>query len=215
MRHPPSLPVVIAMAIVVALAGCGGGGGGGGGGGSKAGSDGSDRSAERTSTTAAPAGIDLSEPIPGGSLHGTPRPPLENTGDDFVSILESLVGNFRWLTENPDPALISELYVPGTGDHDGHIATFSELVANQWRAADDGYYLASVEVIDTEAGAASLRVVDVMDFERIVDANGAQVGEGRARSPQTKTWNVLLSADASGVWRVADWSPADGGTVML
>jgi hypothetical protein len=211
LRHPPSHSVVITLTMVVALAGCSSGGGGG----SETRRGDLGRSAERTSTTAAPTRIDLSEPIPGGSLHGTPRPPLENTGDDYIAVLTSLVANFRWLTENPDPTLISELYVPGTGDHDGHVATFNELVANQWRAADDGYYLASVEVIDTEAGAVSLRVVDVMDFERIVDASGAQVGEGRARSPKTKTWNVLLSSDTGGRWLVADWSPAEGGTVML
>ena len=78
--------------------------------------DGGERSTERTTTTAAVNRIDLSQPIPGGSLHGTPRPPLENTGDDYVAIFESLVANLRWLSENPDPALISEIFVPGTPD---------------------------------------------------------------------------------------------------
>src|SRR6266571_2238418 len=71
------------------------------------------------STSAPPATIDLSQPIAGGSLHGKPRPPLENTGSDYVAILESIIANFRWLSENPDPTVISELYVPGTPDHDG------------------------------------------------------------------------------------------------
>ncbi|HEY3096085.1 MAG TPA: hypothetical protein VGK05_04555, partial [Acidimicrobiia bacterium] len=97
------------------------------------------------STAAPPATIDLSKPIPGGSLHGTPRPPLENTGTDYVAILRSLIGNFRWLTENPDPAVISELYVPGTEDHDAWVAAFQDLASRGWRAADDDYYVVSVE----------------------------------------------------------------------
>ncbi len=206
MRHPPSHSVVITVATVAVLAGCSGGGDGGGSG---AGPDRSERSAERTTTTAAPARIDLSKPISGGSLHGTPRPPLENTGDDYVAILESLVANFRWLTENPDPALVSELYVPGTGDHDYWVPAFQEFVNNGWRAADDGYFVVSVDIADSRPEVVSLRVVDSMQIERIVDAAGSQVGEGRTRDPKVKTWNVLLSPDETGRWRFADWQRVD------
>jgi hypothetical protein len=203
-----SLPVVVGASVAL-LVGCGGGG-------DDESADGpsSTTRSEPTSTTAAPATIDLSQPIPGGSLHGTPRPPLENTGDDYVAIVESLIANFRWLTENPDPEIVPELYVPGTGDHDGHVGTFTELVANGWRAADDGYYVVSVEVVDATPAAVSLRVTDTMEFERIVDETGQQVGEGRPRSPTTRTWNVLLTPDTDR-WRIADWAEADGGTVLL
>src|SRR5262245_663185 len=68
-------------------------------------------------TSAPPPTIDLSRPIPGGSLHGTPRPPLENTGTDYVAIFKSLDAGIRWLAENPDPRLVSDLYVPGTAEH--------------------------------------------------------------------------------------------------
>ncbi len=66
-----SVARLLAVALVGVLAACSGGSGGGGG-----------KASPKTSpsTTAPPATIDLSKPIPGGSLHGTPRPPLENTG---------------------------------------------------------------------------------------------------------------------------------------
>jgi hypothetical protein len=158
-------------------------------------------------TTVAPASIDLDHPIPGGSLHGTPRPPLENTGDDYVAITRSLIANFRWLTENPDPTVISELYVPGTEQHDHGIANVQELVDHGWRAQDENYLIVSIEIVDTRPGLASIRVADSMDFEQIVDSDGSRVGTGRVREPKVKTWSVLLTTDQGQRWRIADFSP--------
>src|SRR5512132_1831057 len=100
-----SVARLFAIALVGVLVACSGGSGGGGG-----------KASPTTapSTTAPPATIDLSKPIPGGSLHGTPRPPLANTGTDYVAILKSITANFRWLTENPDVSLLQDLYAPGT-----------------------------------------------------------------------------------------------------
>src|SRR5262245_61790116 len=99
------------------------------------------------STSAPPATIDLSRPIPGGSLHGTPRPPLENTGTDYVAILKSLIANQRWISENPDPALISDVYLPGTRGHDDRVAAYQYLVDHGYRWADEGYQLVSADVV--------------------------------------------------------------------
>jgi hypothetical protein len=165
-------------------------------------------------TTVPPASIDLDHPIPGGSLHGTPRPPLENTGDDYVAITRSLIANFRWLTENPDPAVISELYVPGTADHDGLVRAVSELVEKRWRAADENYHIEALEVVDARDTLVSLLMRDAMTREVIVDEGGQLVGEGRPRVPATATWSVLLAASPLGEWRVAEFSPT-GAEVEL
>src|SRR5262245_8771478 len=103
-------------------------------------------------TTAAPSSappptIDLTRPIPGGSLHGTPRPPLENTGTDYVAIFKSLIANQRWISENPDPALISDVYLPGTRGHDDRVAAYQYLVDHGYRWADEGYQLVSADVV--------------------------------------------------------------------
>src|SRR5207247_8795960 len=87
------------IALVAVLVACSGGSGGGG--------TASPKTSPPSSSTP-PATIDLSKPIPGGSLHGTPRPPLENTGTDYVAIFKSLDGNLRWLSENPDPSVLPE-----------------------------------------------------------------------------------------------------------
>jgi len=126
-----------------------------------------------------------------------------------VAIFKSLDGNFRWLTENPDPAFISEIYVPGTNNHDYWVPAFQELVSKGWRSADQGYELISVDVVEARADVFSLRVVDSMDSEHVVDASGSEVGSGRPRDPRVKTWTVLLAADAQGRWRFADWSRTD------
>jgi hypothetical protein len=166
-------------------------------------------------TSAPPPTIDLSRPIPGGSLHGTPRPPLENTGTDYVAILRSLIANFRWLTENPNTALVSDLYVPGTAEHDAGLRNVQYLVDKGWRAADDAYFIVSIDPVDARSDAVSLRMSDSMDIERIVDASGEPVGEGRPRSPKVKIWSVLLAPDQLGQWRIADFSPAEGEGVSL
>ena len=195
-----SLARLFAIALVGVLVACSGGSGGGGG-----------KTSPETSpsTSAPPATIDLSKPIPGGSLHGTRRPPLENTGTDYVAIFKSLDGNFRWLTENPDPAVISELYVPGTNNHDYWVPAFQELVSKGWRSADDGYQLISVDIVDAKPDIVSLRVTDAMDSEHVVDGSGSEVGTGRPRDPRLKQWTVLLAPDSQGRWRFSDWSRAD------
>jgi hypothetical protein len=196
---------LFAVALVGVLVACSGGSGGGGG---KA----SPKSAP--STTAPPATIDLSRPIPGGSLHGTPRPPLENTGTDYVAIFGSLTANFRWLTENPNPSVLSELFVPGTPPHDQRVSAYQYLVDNGYRWADEGYQLLDVQVVDAKNDAVSLNVVETLQFERLVDASGSQVGDLRPRgSPETVA--VVLSRSADARWRVANSSRVDGSEVEL
>jgi hypothetical protein len=195
--------VVALLAITVA---CSGGSGGG------------DQRASPATTAAGsapPATIDLSRPIPGGSLHGTPRPPLENTGTDYVAITRSLIGNFRWLTENPDPTVVSDLYVPGTAEHEAGVRNIQYLVDQGWRAADDAYFIVSIELLSATPQAVSLRMSDSMETERITDGSGRPVGAGRPRSPKVKTWSVLLSSDESGRWRISDFAPADAQSVQL
>jgi hypothetical protein len=194
------------VALLVLLVACSGGSGGSGHRTSPKGS---------TAPTTAPAAtIDLSKPIPGGSLHGKPRPPLENTGTDYVAIFKSLDANFRWLTENPDPAVISELYVPGTHIHDLQLDVVQRLRQNGWRAADEGYRVLSVAVVDTTAELVSLRLTDQFDLERIVDAAGRQVGDGKQHTAPT-TWTILLRPSEQARWRIADASPVSGPQVQL
>jgi hypothetical protein len=165
-------------------------------------------------TSAPPPTIDLSRPIPGGSLHGTPRPPLDNTGTDYVAVLSSIAGNFRWLTENPDLAVLQELYVQGTETYEFQVSFFSALAQRGLRGADDGYRLLSTDVVDERPDVVTLRVRDEFMFERVVDAQGNQVGDGRPRNPTVKTWNVVLNSDATRHWRVASWTEV-ADTVQL
>jgi hypothetical protein len=165
-------------------------------------------------TTTPPATIDLSKPIPGGSLHGTPRPPLENTGADYVAIFKSLIANQRWISENPTTSAISDVYVPGTPAHDARVSAYQYLVDNGYRWADEGYQLISVVVISSLPDAVTLRVVQQFEFERVVDSNGAQVGQVRqGTGPETST--VLLTRDAEGRWRIADATPNADSEVQL
>jgi hypothetical protein len=189
----------LSVTLLVALVACSGG------------SDGSGRASSSSEGTApattAPSTIDLSKPIPGGSLHGTPRPPLDNTGSDYVAIFKSLVGNFRWLSENPDVSLIPELFAPGTPGHDVRVPAYQSLADRGYRFADEGYHLISVGVVSMEPNAVSLRVVQQLDFERVVDANGQQVGDVKQHGPPEETGVLLAPSD--GRWLIASWTSAN------
>jgi hypothetical protein len=194
----------LAFALLGVLAACSGGSGGESGGPPKT---------SAAPTTAPPATIDLSKPIPGGSLHGTPRPPLENTGTDYVAITRSLIANLRWISENPDPGLISEVFVPGTPGHDERAAAYRYLVDNGYRWADEGYRLLSVDVVDAKPDVASVRVTQELVFERVVDAAGNQVGQIRSHSgPQTLNYVLALG---DGGWRIAGGDAATDPVVQL
>ncbi len=196
----------VGVALGVLLAACSGGSDAGGG-----------KASPKTSTPASstpPPTIDLSKPIPGGSLHGTPRPALENTGTDYVAIFKSLTGNFRWLTENPNPGVLSELFVPGTPPHDERVAAYQYLEDNRYRWADEGYRVLQVDVVDAQGDSVALRVVEELAYERLVDESGNQVGETRPHgSPENVT--VLLNRSADGHWRVASTSRVQDSVVQL
>jgi len=199
-----SVARLLAVALVGALVACSGGSGGG---------DRHSSPATGAATSAPPATIDLSRPIPGGSLHDTPRPPLENTGTDYVAITRSLIGNLRWISENPDPALVADIFVPGTPGHDERAAAYQTLVDEGYRWADGGYRLISVDVVDARADVVSVRVVQELAFERIVDAAGNQVGQIRSHNgPETTTY--LLASDG-GAWRIAGGNTQDTSVVQL
>jgi hypothetical protein len=196
----------LSLPLVALLVACSGGSG--------RGDRGTSPKATAPPTTAPPPTIDLTKPIPGGSLHGTPRPALENTGTDYVAIFKSLTANFRWLTENPNPAVLSELFVPGTPPHDHRVGPYQYLVENRYRWADDGYQLLDVQVVDAQQDAVSLNVTEQLSFERLVDASGEQVGEVRRHgSPEAVT--VLLGRATDGRWRVANSSRLEGSVVQL
>jgi len=199
-----SVARLFAVALVGVLVACSGGSGGGGG-----------KASPKTapSTTAPPATIDLSKPIPGGSLHGTPRPPLENTGTDYAAITRSLIANLRWISENPDPTLISEVFVPGTPGHDERAAAYRYLVDNGYRWADEGYRLVSVDLVDAKPDVVSVRVTQELAFERIVDGAGNQVGQTRSHSGPEMLNYVLALSD--GGWRIAGGNTSTDSVVQL
>ena len=219
MRRFTQLVVLSACGAALA-AGCSGGGGSG----SARRSTPNGRPPISSSTTTATAPevvrIDVTKPIAGGSLHGTPRPTLENTGTDYVAIFKSLTAQLRWQSENLDVAGVAgvdEIYVPGTTDHEGAVKETQILIDHQRRWADDNYRLIAVDVLGgvQQLHLVSLRVVDIQDNDKIVDAAGVQAGPIQPRG-SARAWNYVLSPDAYGRWRWADVTPAaDNPAVQL
>ncbi|MCZ7527107.1 MAG: hypothetical protein M5U14_12430 [Acidimicrobiia bacterium] len=149
--------------------------------------------------------VPLGAPLPGGSLHGRPRPPLENVGDDYEAVLRSLLWNLRWLFENPDGALLDELYAPETADAESQRRDFALLEERGLRWADDGYRLLGVDVKCVLPNAVTLVVTDEQRDERLVDAEGEVLTIVPRGEPETSV--VLLVRDELGRWRIASWVP--------
>jgi hypothetical protein len=129
-----------------------------------------------------------------------------------VAIFKSLDANVRWLSENPDPSVLPELFVPGTAGHDARMPAYQYLRERGYHFADEGYELISVDVVSAQPDAVSLRVVQRLDFERVVDGSGQQVGDIKQHGSADET-NVVLSP-SDGRWRVASWTSANA-TVQL
>jgi hypothetical protein len=183
------------IGTALALGACGGGSRSGGG------SAEPPATTEVPATTVPPVRIDVRTPIPGGSLHGTPRPALDNTGTDYVAITESLVGFLRWLAENPDPRIVKELYA-ATEMRGLQRGKITRLRDSGWHSADEGYHVLDVRVVDVTPGAVSMRITDAATVHRVVDASGRDIGEPLlAGGP--RDWSVLLVLD-DGRWRIAD-----------
>jgi hypothetical protein len=214
MRRFTQLVVLGACGAALA-AGCSGGGGSGSA--RRSTPNGRPSISSSTTTTAAPkvVRIDVTKPIPGGSLRGTPRPSLENTGTDYVAIFKSLTAQLRWVFENPDIATVDTIYVPGTTVYNSKLAETKQLINYKHRWADDNYRLISVDVRAVQPQVVSLRVVDYQDDEKVVDAAGVQAGPILTRGTP-RSWDIVLQPDHDGRWRIYSvHSVVDDPTVQL
>ena len=88
-----------------------------------------------------------------------PRPPLENTGTDYVAIFKSPIRNQRWISENPNPSPISDVSFRARRARQLRVSAYQYLVDNGYRWADEGYRLISVEVVSALPDAVTFRVV--------------------------------------------------------
>ncbi len=97
-------------------------------------------------------------PLPTGSMRGAPRPPLINSGDDHLAIGLSLLLQVQWLSENPDPALVDEIWKEGEPLRDEELKRFTGLhQRGMWMPASN-YRILSAKVVVGEPFSAAIAI---------------------------------------------------------
>ncbi|MFN8036930.1 MAG: hypothetical protein U0V73_13425 [Acidimicrobiia bacterium] len=166
---------------------------------------------EPTPTTIAPAHGNLVGPIPRGSLRGTPRPELHNTGTDYAAVFASLIYQFRWLTENPDGSLVSEIIAPGSRVDAGLGESIRWMEAHDQRSADAGYRLVSATVGGVTPDLVVLHTTEWFDFEDYVDATGRVVEHIPDERSFVRNWGI--TGDPVRGWKLAFYD--DAGPIRI
>lgn len=149
-------------------------------------------------------------PIAGGALYKKPRPALRNTGIDYLAVFTSLMEQFRWLTENPDVSIVSQVIAP-TSPMDGDLGRLiREMATNRLRSADEGYRLISAKVTDATSFTVELHVTEEFDSEVYLDSNGREI-KRIPEQGQVLVRNYALNGNAVDGWRM--WSATDAGPI--
>lgn len=137
-----------------------------------------------TDTSVAPTtGATLPPPV------GSPPPPLDLTGDDLSSVALQILAFRSWLLANPDPALTSEIFVPGSPGFETFRAELTELSDAARVVLFEGFRPTVTSVL--VFGAAQVDVALAFDARIVYDA---ETGES-LRSEPGATLPVRLSLE--------------------
>ena len=139
------------------------------------------------------------------SFDRAPAPPsVENRGTDYTAIAESLLRFDSWVySQDPDPALIPRVAAPGS-TFDGAIRHDTAIL----RRLDRRCYEVQtgpnrVAVIDATPNAVTLRVVQPLVAQRVVDPAGRITSERKLPHIGT-AYLVLITRMSDGRWLLAD-----------
>lgn len=147
---------------------------------------------ERDGTTSEPTEPSDDEP-----------PTLENTGDDFVAIMESISEYQNWLFQHPDPSLVASYADPDCSCARGDQESLRRLQEQGWRARSDQTEYSSVEVVDRplEGVVTLTAVLESLDVE-VVDGEGEVVQEVSEDAPPPTRLLIALRLSDDRRWRL-------------
>lgn len=158
----------------------------------------------------------VGEPVPPGPSPGqtgepppvpTPATPAPRSLGSWAELLDGLDERRSAAFAEVDPALLTEVYAPGSAP----LAEEQERLAVLARAGvrADGLRLVVDAVVGAEVTGttARLEVVDHMPAYRLVDTVGATLEERAERT--SRRWSVTLVHGPDG-WRIAATAPLSG-----
>ncbi|HEY5880523.1 MAG TPA: protein kinase [Nakamurella sp.] len=128
-------------------------------------------------------------PAPESAESGT------GTGTDWSQVVAELdIARSRALA-SADPALLDEVYLPGSAAATADAAVIDDLADKGWRVLDGRHHVISVQVLEQSSGGATVAVVDTLAARAVVDGAGQQVAATVARGEQRRVL-VLDATDA-------------------
>jgi len=160
-------------------------------------------------TTPAPV-----KPVPEYSFDGSvPPPPIVNTGHDYVAIVTSIAAYGSWLAaHHPDPALVSRIIAEGTKQHAGFASDLTILRDRHLRLIEERGGPNKFTVVSARSDAFSVRVVEDVRLQEIVDPAGKVTSIVRYTTPTTYLSLVVL---VGGHWQEASDDEQQPPTIHL
>ena len=145
-------------------------------------------------------------PAPAAASSVLPRPsPPAAAEPDWPVLLDQLDAGRAAAFAAGDVAGLARVWAPGSAGLTGDTVLLEELVAKGRTASGLRHEVRALEVLDSRADAARLRVVDVLAAYEVRDAAGAVVS--RAAERGEAAYSVELVRTTSG-WRLVQVVPA-------
>jgi hypothetical protein len=155
-----------------------------------------DQARVATSSTSSPRPTTASERSLPYSFSSERPPIIENSGDSYEAIAQSLLDFVDWLnTHRPDFALIGRAVAPGSNIRDAAREQFEILNRHQLRfyEVEDGR--PALDVLSVHSATVSLRYTQHLRKQVLVNRRGQVVDERRVKKATTSYIVVLVRRD--------------------
>ena len=124
---------------------------------------------------------------------------------DWTEVLDQLDAARADAFARADPALLQQVWSPGSAGRAADVDVVRRLAAAGQRAVGLRHRLRDVQVVRASPTATRLRVVDVLAAHEVLDREGRAVSRVAERG--STTWSVSLVHSATG-WRLGSVEPA-------
>lgn len=132
-------------------------------------------------------------------------PELLQTGDDYFAILQSLHDYIQWLAMHPDPALVANVAVPGSQQHQSLSRSMEALVqaGAAWDQPQETLsdFVLTSDQLASQGGVLVSAIGSTNRSARAIDASGVVVSTTEGGPGAARLVFALQQGD-DGLWRL-------------